>query len=266
MLFKWILLLIVFSILVAGCGEDFEEYDGFAYPNIRLVMAPSAKHVEITRVVLAVSGDDMEIQECDMNIEDNKATCTMIVPAGKNRKFSIQAYSGEFIEYEGEEIIENLEPGSALTLNIEISPVKIGIQIVPISEELSVGETFQVNIDTKNVRDLFGCSFEMGYSSETLSIQKQDISPGNFLGNGSEAISLFQVEPGKISLAVTRKASLGAVNGSGTIATIRFQTVKSGDAKLEILRNDDFAFQKEDGTDINRFNEMNLEEKIITIK
>lgn len=44
---------LILGMLIMGCGEDGDAPDGQACPQIRLLFAPGADPVEITRVVLS---------------------------------------------------------------------------------------------------------------------------------------------------------------------------------------------------------------------
>lgn len=82
--------------------------------------------------------------------------------------------------------------------------------------------TFQVDIDVRDVTDLFGASFLLRWSNGEY-IDFVQAEQGDFLGDD---VIFFPVpdEPGNsLAIGVSRKAGQGVVSGSGTIARIRFK-------------------------------------------
>ncbi len=114
---------LISSILVFGCGDD-DNLNGVAYPRIRLLLAPGAQYAEITRVVLSVSGPDMEPVEFDLTIDDDGKTAsgTISIPSGRDRVFTVTAYSADGVEATGEQHVDVLEPGAEFLLEIALKP------------------------------------------------------------------------------------------------------------------------------------------------
>jgi hypothetical protein len=253
--------LLALSALLIGCGENEENgLNHLAYPSISLLLAPGVQDVEITRVVLTISGPGMDTQETDMNLEGRKATKTVSVPVGGDRLFAVAAYSGDDLVYDGEKLVD-VEMGSDAHWEILLKPVRLNMAITPQEIEVSAGDIFDISVRVGSVKELFGCSFELEYDADRISPIEQNILPGNFLGEGSQIVFLSQVESGKISIGITRKAGAGGVSGSGVIALMKFRALTADDTPVEIgiADNDDFALHKEDGMDVDGF------QKIITV-
>ena len=253
---------------VMGCGENgMDEESGLAYPNIRLLLASSAQNVEITQVILTISGPDMETQQEIMEIDGREATALVTVPAGENRRFRVQAFSDNGVEYEGEKIVEFLEAGSEVSLDIKLELVQISIKIIPSEIEVSLEDNaFWIDVNLSGIKDLFGCSFELEYDPAVLNPLVEDIVPRDFLGTGSDILFLAHVDPGIVSIGLTRKAGSGGVNGSGTIARVKFEVMVAGQTEIVIARSDDFALHKEDGTDVDRFGYLVIQDANVIIR
>jgi len=252
-----------FSVLVMGCDEDGGIVpDNQAFPEIRLLLAPGLQQVEITRVVLTISAQDMKTLEFDMDMDGGKATATIVVPAGENRQFKIKAYSGNQVEYEVEKLVEILRPGRGFSLEMQLEPVGLKIKIIPSEIRASVGDEFDVEIAVSGITDLFGYSFDLECNADLL--ETVEVIQGDFLG--SDALFLFQSSPDALSIGATRRAGTGGVSGSGVIAKIKFRGITPGQTELRIIRNDDFAFQKEDGTDVDGIDQMVIGSAGVTIE
>jgi len=114
---------LIASILVFGCGDD-DNLNGVAYPKIRLLLAPGAQHADIERVVLSVSGPGMDVVEFELDIDDDGKTAsgTISVPSGRDRLFTVTAYSADGVESTGEQRVDALEPGSEFLLEMQLKP------------------------------------------------------------------------------------------------------------------------------------------------
>lgn len=247
--------ILVLGALVTGCGEDDDTTGDLAHPRIHLLLAPADRHAEITRIVVTVTGPDMGPIEEDLEIDGKEATTTLIVPAGEDRLFRVEAYSGDEMEYQGEETIKSLNAGEEYPLEVPLKPVQLEIGIVPSEIKTKVDDTFEVEIRLSGVKDLFGYSMEIDYKPDFLEPLK--VIQGDFLG--SDALFLFQVDPEdrekrRLSIGASRKADSGGVNGSGVIARVTFKSlVPTGAAGINVvITEDDLALEKEDGMDVDR--------------
>jgi len=255
--------ILIFSILVMGCDEDSGIVpDSPASIKIHLLFAPAAQQAEITRVVLNISAQDMETLEFEMDIEEEKAVAMIFAPSGENRRFTVSAYSGNRIEYEAEELVELLEPGKDLSLELRLQPVGLSVRIVPSEITASVGGTFDVEVTVGGMTDLFGYSFELECSADLL--ETVEVTQGDFLGNDS--LFLSQTDPDTLSIGATRKAGTVGMSGSGVIARITFRCITPGQTELRFIRNDDFAFHKEDGTDVDNLDQIAIGNAGVTIE
>ena len=71
-----------------------------------------------------------------------------------------------------------------------------------------------------NVNDLYQAAFRVTYSSAWTPVT---VSQGDFLGAAADTI-FFELhnQNGFVPIAITRKANAGGVDGSGTLAVIKF--------------------------------------------
>jgi len=267
MLLKRILVIIaILSLLIPGCGEDNETLpQNHAYPKLQLVFSPALRQqVEITRVVIFVTAPDIEPLEFRLKVEGRRATGTIAVPVGRKRKFTIEAYAVDEIIYEGEITIESLELGIDFPLELRLERVKLTLEIVPSEIEVSRGDTFEVRVRVKHVKELFGYTFELEYDENLLKPVIAEMAPEDFLGD--DILFLFQVGQDRLSVGVTRRAGAESINGSWVIARVKFQALASGTTVVKIAQNDALALLKEDGTNVDRFGEIVLKDLKVIIK
>jgi len=264
LLTRVLIAVLILSILLMGCDESGSSIapDSQAFLEIHLLFAPGVQQANITRVVLTVSALDIKTLEFDLDFRDGKATNTIVVHAGENRLFTARAYSGEHVTHEGEEPIRSLPPGSGFSVELLLKPVGLSVEIIPSEITEPTGDTFGVEIEVGGVTDLFGYSFELEYNADLL--EAIAVIQGGFLGN--DAMFLSQIDTETISIAATRKAGARGVSGSGVIARITFRCLTPGRTQLRIIRNNDFAFQKEDGTDVDKLDQITIGSAGVTIE
>jgi len=115
---------LISSILIVGCGDD-GSLNGAAHSKILLLLAPSVQQAKITRVVLRVSGSDMETMEFELDVDDDGKTASgiILIPCGKDRLFTVTAYSGDGVEAKGEELVALVAPGESM-LEMALKPAK----------------------------------------------------------------------------------------------------------------------------------------------
>jgi sulfatase modifying factor 1 len=122
MRFYLMLIILVFlCISMIGCAD---RYEGDARIKINLKLAPGEKQeVVITRVVVTVSGFDVETQEFELKVDGRKATGAIAIPAGEDRKITVKAYAGDSLEYEGESLVDHPKPGAEINVPITLKPI-----------------------------------------------------------------------------------------------------------------------------------------------
>jgi len=122
--------------------------------------------------------------------------------------------------------------GGNQNVTVLISKLVVGVPINPVATSpQSAGGEFWVNIDVGNstnpVSNLFGVSFDLDFTNtgyiDVVTPYATNVLAGEFLG--SDVVFFFSVDEtaGKVNLAITRKSGQGGVNGSGTVAKIKFK-------------------------------------------
>lgn len=260
----FLVIIAILSPFIPGCEHDHETFpSNYAYPKLQLVFSPAlGQQVEITRVVLSVTAPDIEPIEAELAVDGQRATGAIAVPTGEKRTFTIRAYAGEEVEYEAEKMVALLETGPDFSLELHLERVKLTLKMQPAEITTLEGDTFETEITVEHAKDLFGCTFELTYDGRLLT--PVEVVQGDLFGD--ETLFLYQVEPNRISIGITRRAGAGSVNGSGVISRVSFQALAPGETEVKIVHNDTLAFRKEDGTDVDRFGEIVLKDLKVIIE
>ena len=114
----------VFVMALSAC--DREDTEGFASPDIRVVLAPSAEPVEISGITVTVTGEDMEEIVKELDIEGKIGTGSVVVPVGKDVNIKAEAYSGGQLVYAGDEDVYIGGIGQPIAVTIQLKSLDSG--------------------------------------------------------------------------------------------------------------------------------------------
>ena len=117
----------------------------------------------------------------------------------------------------------------------------VSVQPANISD-LTLGETFSINLTISNVTNLAGWQFTLYYQSTVLNLTASSPSDaGSILPTGNAILFTLDFQPnynattGLITLWYEQiKGSVVGVNGSGLLATISFTVIGSGGSFLHL--------------------------------
>lgn len=142
---------------------------------------------------------------------------------------------------------DNLSTGSneVQTSTSGLTGLTIGID--PRVLIISNGSDFLLTVWIEAVSDLFGASFELYYDGSKITADSA--SSGGFLG--SNVIFFDHYTTDTVSIAVTRKAGAGGIDGYGTLAKVWFHAIGTGTTTVNFTS--DLALNKEDGTSVDNF-------------
>lgn len=87
----------------------------------------------------------------------------------------------------------------------------------------TIGNEITVNIDVNNVTNFLGASFNLTYN--TMYLDYVTATPGSWIGNSLDLVFLPMPDEvgGIVSVGITRKGTLGTINGSGNIVSVKFR-------------------------------------------
>src|SRR3989339_78718 len=87
----------------------------------------------------------------------------------------------------------------------------------------TIGSEFTISIDVNNVTNFLGASFNLTYNSTYLDYVTA--TAGSWIGNSSDLIFFPAADEvtGIVSVGITRKGTIGAINGTGNIVSIKFR-------------------------------------------
>jgi general secretion pathway protein D len=100
-----------------------------------------------------------------------------------------------------------------------------------------VGSTFAVNVMLNGAQNISSVPVQVAYDSKML--QLVNISNGDLLSKDGQAVALVHREDtrgGSIQMTASRPPSTPGVSGNGSVFTLTFLAVKSGQATLSVNR------------------------------
>ncbi len=107
------------------------------------------------------------------------------------------------------------------------------VVVSPASQSVEMGQPAQVAINVNNVAGLYGAEVHIRFDPTVLKVAA--ITPGSLMDPAHRSvISHHDNTAGTIDFAVTLLAPAPAVSGSGTLFTVRFDTLKDGTSAVDI--------------------------------
>jgi hypothetical protein len=142
--------------------------------------------------------------------------------------------------------------GGGASQDIQVSPDNVqaslnedgtGLRLVPASGELSVDGVGDVEIRLDNANSLYGLQFYVQFDPAMLQVQDADpeqdgiqIAPGTLPAPDFAVRNVVDNSRGIIDYAVIQLHPREPAQGSGVVATIRFQGVGTGASPLTFLQ------------------------------
>ena len=97
----------------------------------------------------------------------------------------------------------------------------------------ALGATLEVEIYAAGVQDLYGLGFELLFPSNLL--RYEGLDDGVFPG-----LEARESAPGQLLVGATHLGSVGGLNGSGTVAVVRFSAFANGSGSLDFSAQEAF--------------------------
>ncbi len=235
---------------ISGCGEDNVLTSSSAAPlKMEFHLAPSASaQVSVTSIELTVSDPDIDVPRSysitDINPAENTARGLIRVPVGSGMIFSARAFEGECPALSG--IRENVEiiPDENPPISIELGPIQINVGVRSQQAQVSAGANYVLEVYIEDAPSLFALTCELEFNENLL--RPLEIAPGDFFGTEEDILfiedsQLPRTQENRLVLGVTRKDGAPGVCGSGTAFRITFGTAGSGNATIQLLRNENLT-------------------------
>jgi general secretion pathway protein D len=113
----------------------------------------------------------------------------------------------------------------------------VGVVIPPESASVASGGEFTVTVEADHVGRSFYAAFDVVYDPLIIRFVKAD--EGGFLSRDGADETFFDAalgdgQPGRLAVGITRVAPSGAVSGSGTLVSLTFQAIASGDSDIAL--------------------------------
>jgi hypothetical protein len=128
-------------------------------------------------------------------------------------------------------------PATVIQATAETTTMAVNPQTI-IDPTLTPTKTFQINITANNVTDLYGWEFKLYYLKSVLTLNQSTFGP--FLETGGTTFTIdksnsnYNETHGLVWLADSLLAAPSGVNGSGTLASIKFTVNQFGSTQLDL--------------------------------
>ena len=239
-----VIFLAILLLCFYGCGQDAPLTDkSTTQLAVGFSLAPGAPaQSDITRIDLTVSSPDLDGPQLFpiTNIDQAGRTARGLIqlPVSEDVTFSARAFEGECPVLGG--LLESIAINSDSTapIVISLSALQIVIGVRSEQEQLSVGDSYVVEVYVEDAPRLTALTCELGVDEELL--EPQEVLPGDFFGSDPlfiEDSELPRREQNRLSLGITLKGDDTGVCGSGVVFRITFEAVGSGTAEIAVLED-----------------------------
>ena len=108
------------------------------------------------------------------------------------------------------------------------------IFVNPPTSTVTVGKNFTIDVKVSDVNDLYGWGFKLRWNLSLLDVV--NVTQGNFLKQGGETFfwPVMNNTEGYILVDCTLLGNVPGVNGSGTLATVKFYAENQGESILDL--------------------------------
>ena len=257
----WLFLPTLLLITLLGCdaNDDIE----YAHPQLEFKFAPGAlqQAPNVNRVVVTIEGPDLDPISQEFRIDPGQQSLDveLPVPLGATsirvEAFEVDETGQERLAFTGESPIGDLTEATP-KITVLLGPATANVKLEASETDLTINDTFTVEIALNEVSDLFAMTLELDFNPQLVA--PIDVSAG----------PLFEANPlkfddrglggpeNRLGIAIARQGGTTGVSGSGVVATVRFQAKGAGQATIRVApqtESEVFTLQRPDGALVSGF-------------
>jgi general secretion pathway protein D len=222
--------------------DKVQQSDEIVFLLIPHIVRESILTAENTRPIFTGSGGSVELIRSDRSkqIAAEKAAAAGVTgpPVAAQPTTAANAASSMIgqIAAQGKPIAPPT-PGRPGTPNVPASNnPPVSLMVVPGVVNQAVGSTFQVAIMAANASDLFSVPMQLQFDPKVLSLV--DVDAGTLLSQDGQAVALVHRDEGNglVTISASRPPNTGGINGQGSVCTLTFKALSSGDSTLALVK------------------------------
>ena len=242
-------LMLIFWII--GCGSSSDQSDILSIPQFRISLPEEGKS-QISRILVFIEGHNRKLLPQEFLVKNNvmEFGIDFTIPID-TEEIRVEAYDKDNqLIFDGETKVSFT---NNMPVNINLNPIMPMIKLKMISNVVSAGETFGIQVLLRYAEDVFAVAFELEYDPEFL--QVTDVVEGKLWDEKFLMISDHEFEnnsPGKLNIGITQLES-GKINNSGEIAVVRFWAKQAGESKIRLIDNNRLRIEKASGKLIDNY-------------
>jgi len=229
---------VVLAILtLSGCSQKGVNDDAAPSIALHVKVTEPALIEQVSQFWLIVTGPGMDSIQTELTLSGGHLEGEVDVPAGRKRKFEVQArdQSNRLI-YRGSTTVD-VVPGETIDLKINLYPVVPLVKLSPRFQEVNPNSSCTVDVKVFRIRDLYGISFKIHYDGLLVypdsAVLASDLDP-NFI-----FFDIIDSIPQVYAIAVSQTDKMTPIvdrDGNATLARVFFTTNRevSGTAQLTV--------------------------------
>ncbi len=117
-----------------------------------------------------------------------------------------------------------------------LSGAPLQLSVLPAASTQKTGSSFQMSVNVQDAKDIFEVPMELHYDPRLLTLVNVDT--GDLLGKDGQTTALVHRDDGSgnVTISASRPPNVKGVDGSGSICTLTFQAMASGDATVSLVK------------------------------
>jgi hypothetical protein len=225
-------------LLLSGCSQKAVNDD--ATPSIALSMKVTEPALieQVSQFWLIVTGPGMDSIQTELTLSGGQLEGEVDVPAGRKRKFEVQAHDqSNRLIYRGSTVV-NVEAGQSIELTINLYPVVPLVKLSPRFQEVETNSPCTVDVKAFRIRDLYGIAFRIYYNGLLVypdsAVLANDLDPNVIMLPPQNDTDLYVYATGITQ--TDQESPIVDENGHATLARVFFTSNRevSGTAQLTI--------------------------------
>ncbi len=239
-----LMLALLIATLLWSCRQSAPtapapDKSGDAIASINLANWDAAV-VGFTKVIILVTGKDMDSLRKELTPQAGVLKDTLRVPSGNRRIFQVTAYKNTTAVMAAGDTV-NLAAGKTVALTLKMSFLIPAITLTPTEKTIAVNDTFSVYFKVHKVDSLAGVGVRLTFDKNKL--QAIDLGREDaFLTSRSATIVPLQFSRdnslGQVNLVLGLIGPQQAVSGEGLIGRVLFKALTSGASSELVLQAD----------------------------
>lgn len=230
-----------------GCGGTLDCTncgEGFTCNSYGLCIINNPPTIQEIGILDVAEGTKLEFSLIVSDVDGDNVVVSVIGGPGSILFGNVYTFdapckdnAGEKMEYVTLEAVDEYGASSTMTFYLNISDNRAYVSIDPPVKDVSIGDTFFVNVSIQTEEPFLGMAFGLEYDDMILNFTdaSESMTFGEFLQVDDMSKPVFFGYEGRVEGFPIREGEDNGVSGKGTLVHIYFDAILEGESELNFL-------------------------------